>query len=225
MREQRGGTTILDRDPSVLSPSQNSRCKKSEVSLPSEMLTHQSCLYLLFLLFPSSVECWGKIGHEIVGNLAWSLLSERAQSAVERILQTNNTSPQTVGPSKTNCQEFCSPLAEIANWADQVRYTSYYHWSGPLHFIDIRDDQIRGRCSATNSSDCHFDYNRDCPDSFCVAGSVVNYTHRIEEEPQLVTKRDSLKFLVHFVGDIHQVGPNYLCFPCTTTTQLTQCLL
>jgi hypothetical protein len=60
---------------------------------------------------------------------------------------------------------------------------------------------------------CQFDYARDCADDQCVAGAIVNYTSQLTPtgvEPKIrglkgdPLLRESLMFLVHFVGDIHQ---------------------
>jgi len=143
-----------------------------------------------------------------------------------------------------------SPLASVADWADTAKYTHDYHWTGPLHYIDIRDDLIPGGCpvipppppppqtprsrsldtntnvtttfSSSSSSSCHFDYQRDCPRDFCVAGAIVNYTSQLAHHNKSQSmnnqvrsslrgnvqqdhpKRVSLEFVTHFVGDIHQ---------------------
>jgi hypothetical protein len=58
-----------------------------------------------------------------------------------------------------------------------------------------------------------FDYARDCADDFCAAGAIVNYTSQltpvgVTPKPGSIKSdklvRESLMFLVHFVGDIHQ---------------------
>ena len=148
------------------------------------LLLVQCCLPL--------VHAWGRIGHEMVGNLAWRLLSNETQSLVEAYLMHE----------AGDCPD-CSPLGKIADWADSARRTHEYHWSGPLHYIDIHDGSIRGGCPATNDttteSDCHFVYDRDCVEDVCVVGAVKNYTQRLSIDPT-----ESLKFLTHFVGDLHQ---------------------
>lgn len=167
----------------------------------------------------TAVHAWGKTGHEIVGNLAWTLLSPPTQDAVASILN------ETPSSNDKYCDEYCSPLADVADWADAVRYTQAYHWSGPLHYIDVQDETISGGCpanvNATNTDRrCHFDYARDCVDDFCVAGAIVNYTSQLlqlAEAPDHRSSasrksaaalknstRKSLMFLIHFVGDCHQ---------------------
>lgn len=67
------------------------------------------------------------------------------------------------------------------------------------------------------SNGCQFVYTRDCANDRCVAGAINNYTQQLlltqpsSKVPPRTTRleqqqlrRDSLKFLIHFVGDIHQ---------------------
>jgi hypothetical protein len=75
---------------------------------------------------------------------------------------------------------------------------------------------VKNRTTATTSPEsyaCMFNYARDCADDWCAAGAIVNYTSQLTpagvtpklggtESDRLV--RESLMFLVHFVGDIHQ---------------------
>lgn len=86
----------------------------------------------------------------------------------------------------------------MAAWADTVRRSPEYAWSGPLHFINTPD------------WNCHYSRDRDCVDEsgtpmFCVDGAIQNYSTRtsnsgIGQDQQA----EALKFLVHFVGDVHQ---------------------
>ena len=124
---------------------------------------------------------WGTWGHEIVANLAWSRLEGDVQDWISSIL--NIIEPPEDGNS---------PLGAVADWADRVRI--YYHWSGALHYIDIRDDVIDGGCpirnvtkadssssvATTTGNVCRFEYERDCPNDICVAGAIQNYTSQLE---------------------------------------------
>jgi len=88
-------------------------------------------------------------------------------------------------------------LSAIANWADQVKNQKAYKWSQPLHFINTPDWL------------CEYDRTRDCVDSgtknFCVDGAIQNYTGRVvNTNLPFAQQAEALKFLVHFVGDIHQ---------------------
>ena len=154
-----------------------------------------SALLIAPLFFVVDTNAWGKDGHEMIANLAWNLLSNRTKTLIERIL----------GHIDYNCTDYCSPLARVADWADRARYSKAYHWSAPLHYINIQDEAIAGGCPVMNttlsSTLCHFDYYRDCANNVCVAGAIVNYTLQLQDHE---SSRTSLMFLTHFVGDIHQ---------------------
>lgn len=155
-----------------------------------------SLLQILLLIICRSLpaNAWGKIGHEIVGNLAWRRLSPAAQTAVSSILGDSYSPDNSI-------------LGRISNWADEIKYVAGWHWSAALHYVDIEDTKIVGGCPVqnhTNShSNCTFVYERDCADDRCVAGAVVNYTSRVTSTKS-EQQRQALMFLVHFVGDIHQ---------------------
>jgi hypothetical protein len=170
------------------------------------------------------VHSWGKLGHEIVANMAWSRLTTPTKRWINEILNQEVSSFQKSSSG--------SPLAYVSNWADIVRYTHDYHWSAPLHFVDICDDEIVQGCPIVDpesyewKTDCHFLYERDCIQDICVTGAIRNYSFRLLTSSQqiscakssLVMRRsqydnqelaglsqlESLKFLTHFLGDIHQ---------------------
>jgi S1/P1 Nuclease len=123
---------------------------------------------------------WGPVGHETVAYIAEDHLTPVAKQAVESLLGAD------------------LDLADVSNWADQVRLTSRPETAG-WHFIDIPD-----RRGGVVESD---------EPNFCSQGShdncVVNQIGL--DEAQLanarataVQKLEALKFLVHFVGDVHQ---------------------
>lgn len=182
------------------------------------------CCTSLFLPLTPLAHAWGKEGHEIIANIAYRRLSSRTKFLVDSIL--NETS-----------ENYLSPLAAVANWADKVRYTKQYYWSTPLHYVDIRDDLVIGGCPSQpqpgSDSSCFFNYDRDCGNSFCAVGAIVNYTSRLmnlthfpftmhEKDVRGKLRRvkshgdgvdyaskewalkESLMFITHFVGDIHQ---------------------
>jgi hypothetical protein len=142
-------------------------------------------------------------------------------------------------------QEETTPLGKVANWADKVRFEHEFHWTAPLHYIDIPDDSIPGGCpccqnimdgslyrsttdalylrssqrSAIQASTCAFSYPRDCVNDMCLVGAIYSFSsdfvhgasHRLREDNgsrknynTTITPKQSLMFLTHFMGDIHQ---------------------
>jgi len=80
-------------------------------------------------------------------------------------------------------------LAGIANWADETRTPD----SGPLHYVNFPHGS------------CHYQASRDCPDGRCVVAAIeasAALVGNLQASP--AQRRDALKNLVHFVGDLHQ---------------------
>jgi hypothetical protein len=133
---------------------------------------------LLFLITkPPPSSSWGPIGHSSIANIAQELLTTKANYQVSKLLE----------------YKYNGNMSNAANWADEVRTLPYFKWSAPLHFINTPDWK------------CDYIKERDCWDSsegknFCVDEAIQNYTNRLKKYNDV----DSLKFLIHFVGDIHQ---------------------
>lgn len=79
-------------------------------------------------------------------------------------------------------------------WADQVKKTREFAWSAPLHYIDI--DKC-GEKSLDLESYCN---NR------CIYTAILNMTNTLldTKHTDIETSRQSLKFLIHFLQDLHQ---------------------
>lgn len=140
--------------------------------------------FLFFFLLahcPILTLAWGTTGHEIVANIAWNRLNNLTQDLVTGIL----------GPVN-GTEEAGSPLAAVADWADQVRF--YKHWSAPLHYIDVRDDLVENEgCHIFPHLNpaCRFCYTRDCPNDICVAGAIVNYSSQLLAMSAEITERNA----------------------------------
>jgi len=139
-------------------------------------------LLVLFALIHSgtAIPLWGPTGHITVATIAQALLSEQATQQVLKLLPDND-----------------GQLAQIANWADEVKDEPAYEWSKPLHYIN------------TPAWACDYERSRDCTygglDNFCVDTAVQNYTSRVQDSSiGFDQQNEALKFLTHFVGDIHQ---------------------
>lgn len=120
-----------------------------------------SCLAFLLLSLSTQAYGWGHDGHAIVANIAYSRLSPGVQDAIKSILNYNVSDAGLDNLTGGGSEHIrgggddplnTSPLAAVANWADKVRFTSKYHWSTPLHFVDVRDDKIEGGCPCTRNA-------------------------------------------------------------------------
>lgn len=138
----------------------------------------------LFLLpwlinLPTAV-AWGSLGHETIAWTAQSLISDTTASYVQEALESTAS----------------DYMANISTWADSYRDTSAGRWSAPLHFIDANDSP---------PGECDIEFNRDCGASGCVVSAIVNYTQIVLDEGSAKDeRRDAMRFIIHFLGDIHQ---------------------
>ncbi|OCL12051.1 nuclease S1 [Glonium stellatum] len=123
---------------------------------------------------------WGTLGHDTVAYIAQNFISSTTKTFCQNIL--GDTSK--------------SYLANVATWADTYRYTAEGEFSAPYHFIDAEDNP---------PTSCNVDYNRDCGKGGCVVSAIQNYTSRVTDSSLSSTEvTKALKWIIHFVGDIHQ---------------------
>ncbi|KLO14003.1 phospholipase C/P1 nuclease [Schizopora paradoxa] len=123
------------------------------------------------------VAAWGVAGHEIVATIAQIHLHP---STVEQLC--------AILPPYANCH-----LAPVAAWADKVRF--HMPWSGPLHYVGGVGDHPSDHC------DFGDDGWQGTP-GHNVLGAVRNTTMWLEKGYE--GAEEALKFLVHFIGDLHQ---------------------
>ncbi|KAF4631903.1 hypothetical protein G7Y89_g6224 [Cudoniella acicularis] len=138
-----------------------------------------SSVLSLLSLIPAS-QAWGTLGHHTVAYVATNFVHPKTRVLFQSIL--NDITP--------------SYLANIATWADTMRYVQGWGWSAPLHFIDAEDDPPHS---------CAVKYSRDCGEHGCIVGAIQNFTQQLLN-PSLgaVQRSQAAKFIVHFLGDIHQ---------------------
>ena len=135
-----------------------------------------SCLLLLSLAAPASA--WGPQGHEIAASLAERQLRPAARAEVRRLLAGEAT----------------PTLAGVSNWADELRATEAGQpRTSSWHYVNFK------------GGDCSYVPPRDCPDGNCVIAAINrNFLALGDGARPDAERRDALKFLVHFVADVHQ---------------------
>lgn len=144
-----------------------------------------STAVLLLLMVPIA-NSWGKEGHFVICKIAQEYLTEEALQAVKNLLP----------------DEAEGELANVCDWADQVRHHAHYGWSKTLHYVDTPDFL------------CNYKYSRDCHDTRrhkdrCVTAAIYNYTEQLLDYSNSNSETkynltESLMFLSHFIGDVHQ---------------------
>lgn len=127
------------------------------------------------LLMPSALFAWGGDGHQIVCLIAEDHLSPAAKAGIHDLLGAD-----------INISD-----AEIASWADNIRRERRN--TASWHFVDIPVDASG------------FDEQRDGKHGNNVIDKIDQFervllNHNVSREK----RAEALKFLVHFVGDLHQ---------------------
>jgi len=148
------------------------------------------CPLLLFLLFavPVKVRAWGCEGHEIVALITMKHLHPQVAEQITAILTASPVSPSL----RRYCRISGLPLmADVASWADDIR--SDQPETGPYHFIDIPLNATRDK----------YDVTQICQQT-CIVDMIGKFTQQLKTSSDSKERADALRFLIHFVADIHQ---------------------
>ncbi len=107
--------------------------------------------------------------------------------AIVAMLAEERLTPQTRAAVTTLLEG--RSLADVASWPDQVRNQQ----TAPWHYVNIEIDETQ------------YEPDRHCPDRQCVVGQIERFRETLSSPQAIVEKRQkALKYLVHFVGDLHQ---------------------
>jgi hypothetical protein len=155
---------------------------------------------LTALTLPQQSLAWGNEGHEIVASIAYARLTPAVRKKVDRLLAADR---DALTP-----RDFVSR----ATWADRyrdadrltthVQYNATHNW----HFVDIEID------GGSLDEACHHHPPLPAgtvaskgPAKQCVVDKVEQFATELGQmNTGLAEKQVALKFLVHFVGDMHQ---------------------
>ena len=138
---------------------------------------------------PSSAWAWGCEGHQVVALIAERNLTPHALAMVMQILRD--------GPIDPSLSRYCKeggadPMADASTWADDIR--PLRPEAAPWHYIDIP------------LGTSHREIAKFCPlPESCVTQAITDEIALLRSpgiDPQ--KKADALRFLIHFVGDLHQ---------------------
>lgn len=146
----------------------------------------------LALAGPAAAWAWGPEGHTVVGDVAATLLTPTAKKQVRAILQDKN---RRIGDYEVSC------------WADEIKgakeYDQLYPDNGLWHFVDF---------DTFKRYDDDFELQPPA-DGQDVVDQIVRWQKALANKKASPAQRlDALRFLVHFVGDLHQ--PLHCAFRC-----------
>ncbi|KAG8794639.1 hypothetical protein FRC12_022948 [Ceratobasidium sp. 428] len=121
---------------------------------------------------------WGDEGHKITATIAQIHLLPSAKQAICEIL-----------PKNANCS-----LANVATWPDDVKKKPEWKWSAGLHFVNGVKDYPPEQCTFGK-----YGWTTDQNILQGIVNTTRNVTSLTGDEQDI-----SLRFLTHYLGDIHQ---------------------
>jgi hypothetical protein len=127
---------------------------------------------LLIVFIAQNTWAWGPQGHMVVAQVADNNLTPAAKKAVAKHL-SNLT------------------LADVANWADQIKSNPEWVHTKPWHFLDLNDDEDYANVEHSHDGD--------------VVEAITEMVKALKDQRTTpAEKSNALKFIIHFMGDIHQ---------------------
>ncbi|MBS1972509.1 MAG: S1/P1 nuclease [Bdellovibrionales bacterium] len=130
---------------------------------------------------------WGPVGHKTTALIAEAYLTPQTRAAVEDLLDGQR-------------------LVDAVNWADSLRGQAEYSHTLPYHYQNmpnIEGDVLRKNQNAYKKGieglDPNGNYNPGVVEAILAAQKNLQNPNVTRDE-----KQSSLKFLIHFIGDLHQ---------------------
>jgi S1/P1 Nuclease len=132
------------------------------------------------ILCATPAYAWWETGHRTVARIAAAHLTPAARTRIARILSVSDT-PDAVADA----------LSVASTWADETKAETK---TGAWHYIDLalQDDKS--------------DIPARCKDNNCVTARIRIFAAQLSSHTPsaAASELDALRYLVHFVGDIHQ---------------------
>ncbi len=129
---------------------------------------------VVFVAFINSVLAYDVVGHRIVADIAYRNLTKKARKQVDKVLGTRG-------------------IIYTSSWADEIKSDKTFEYSYPWHYQNLKE----------GLSDSTLQQLLDNPaiegeHLFLAIQSMENRLKRDKSD------QEALKFLVHFIGDLHQ---------------------
>ena len=130
---------------------------------------------LLALAYASPTWAFGRTGHQQICQLAYQQAKPQTQQQIDALLQFK--------PGET--------FAKGCVWPDEARNEPAFSYSKPHHFINVKRDARKVE-------------HKDCASVGCLLSAIRHHSAVLKTTQNSLEKLQSLLFLSHFVGDLHQ---------------------
>ncbi len=151
------------------------------------LISSTTALFAVLVLAPAPARPWGCEGHETIAFIARPQLSDTARTKIDYLLRNY---PPSLDP-------FCSSqgltrFAAASTWADDARNSQEFKHTAEWHFLDIPRGATRDHVPSV------------CPPEGCVTKAIAKQVEVLKSTAKGAAKANALRFLLHFVGDLHQ---------------------
>jgi hypothetical protein len=135
---------------------------------------------------------WGDLGHEIIADIAYRHLTPATKAKVDALLAAD-TDPLTA-----------PDFASRATWAD--KYRNGHRETAAWHFVDIEIDNPDLDAACFGFPKLQENQSASAgPAKDCVVNKIAEFAAELRNPATTSAERLlALKFLLHFVGDVHQ---------------------
>ncbi len=159
-----------------------------------QFMAQVCCVLILLSLMARTSYAWGGTGHRTVARIAAKHLTTKTRAAIKAILNSDQE-------DLDQCRKYSSledQLACVSVWADEIRdgdkFPQYKNTSN-LHYVNVpiylpKDQR-------------HYVQDRDCRRG-CIVTGIETYRQILINSSNPADRATALKFLVHFIGDLHQ---------------------
>ena len=144
------------------------------------------------LLVAAPAGAWGDRGHEIIAHIAYGHLTPAAKTRVDALLAAD-ADPLTA-----------PDFAGRATWADKYRKT--HRETAAWHYVNIEIDRpdIESACFGFPKL-VGAGIASAGPAEDCIVNKIIEFEAELKDPRTVPAERlMALKFLLHFVGDVHQ---------------------
>ena len=138
------------------------------------MKINKYILTLCFLGLALSISAYDAVGHRIIAEIAYRNLTDKARNQVDKVLGKHG-------------------IVYEASWADDVRSDNKYAYSYQWHYQDLDDNMT--------STDIKKLLGNPKAEGEHLFFALDTLTSRLKKDKN---DAEALKFIVHFVGDLHQ---------------------
>ena len=157
------------------------------------------CIGAIQLLASTGAFAWGDEGHRIIAVIAYARLTPAARAKVDAILAADKDT--------LTAPDFVSRATWADRYRDSDRFDKKVHYlaTRAWHFADVEIDggTLSAACHAPDLPGTRLASHGPADD--CVVHKVDEFAAELgNPHTSAAEKRLALKFLMHFVGDLHQ---------------------